>query len=130
MSRSATRVDLYVALTEALVPFEDGQLSPEQRSVVIRDSAEFVRGQIYALPPRLLTLMTIALTGFRVLVRLRHLRSYCDLPLASRRQVAEWWAYGPVPLTRQMFRAIRATALLAYYEHRLMAPADTTGDRP
>lgn len=84
------------------------------------DSAQFVRDQIDALPPRLRALMHIALTGFRVAVRLRYLRAYCDLPLATRRRVANWWAYGPSPLTRQMFRGLRSTALLAYYEHRLL----------
>jgi len=64
--------------------------------------------------------MHIALVGFRIAVRLRFLRAYCDLPLATRRRIAAWWAYGPSPLTRQMFRGLRSTALLAYYEHPLM----------
>ena len=79
--------------------------------------------QIDALPPQLRAAMRIAILGFRILVRLRYVRAYCDLPLATRRRVATWCAYGPVMVTRQMFRALRATALLAYYEHPLTMAA-------
>ena len=126
--RANTETGLYLALTEALVPPPDPALSFDARRAVVLESALFVREQIQALPPQLLMLMTIGLTGFRLLVRLRHVRSFADLPLDRRREILEWWAYGPFSLTRGLFRAIRSTALLAYYEHPLVTgPPDEAG---
>ncbi len=116
-SRGRQRADLYFALTEALVPERAPALSEAERAAVVLVTSEFVRGQIEALPPRLLFLMKLGLTGFRVLIRLRHVRSFCGLPLATRRRVVASWAYGPVPLARQLFRSLRSIALLAYFEH-------------
>jgi hypothetical protein len=48
-------------------------------------------------------------------------RSFCGLPLDTRRRVVAGWAYGPVPLTRQLFRSLRSIALLAYFEHPTVA---------
>ena len=61
-------------------------------------------------------LLTGGLAVFRVATRLRFVRSYCSLPLGKRRRWTEQWAYGSTSLARQLFRAIRATALVAYYE--------------
>jgi hypothetical protein len=111
------RIDLYLSLTEAIIPEQIPPLSEAERVEVVRDTSAFVRGQIDALPPRLLLLVKIGLTGFRVLVRLRYLRSFCGLSLATRRRIVVSWAYGPVPLARQLFRSLRSTALLAFFEH-------------
>jgi len=111
------RANLYFSLTEALVPGSMPALSEAERATVVFETSEFVRAQVEALPPRLLLLMRVGLTGFRLSIRLRHLRSFCALPLSTRRRVITRWAYGPVPLTRQLFRSLRSTALLAYFEH-------------
>lgn len=114
------RPDLFLALAEALVPTDRPRLEPEERRVVVSQAADFLQGQINALSPGLQTMMKIALTGFRFLVRLRFVRGYCELPLETRRRIADWWAYGPIGFTRQMFRALRATVLLAYWEHPIV----------
>ncbi len=44
-------------------------------------------------------------------------RPFTMLSLETRRKVVNFWAYGPIPLTRQMFRALRSTALLAFFEN-------------
>lgn len=111
------RSGLYYALTEALIPAEETATSQGVRETVIRDAAVFAQEQMGRLPWRLLLLMRIGLTVFRAAVRLRYFQGYCELPLAKRRRVVSWWAYGPFSLTRQLFRPIRSTALLAYYEY-------------
>ena len=113
-TRSEEPGQLVCALTEALVPQAPGGDASHDEAV--DRSARFVQGQIAALPAPLWIALQAGLLGFRVLVRLRYLKSYCALPADLRRRVAAWWAYGPHRLTRTMFRLLRSTALLAYYE--------------
>lgn len=116
------RTDLYYALTEALVrpdahaPFGDA----EQRAAV--DAAAFLQAQISALPPSLLLAARVGLIAFRASVRLRYLRGFCHLPLATRQAVVRWWAFGPLVTTRALFRPLRSIALLAYFEFASPAP--------
>ncbi|MGH0028749.1 MAG: lysylphosphatidylglycerol synthase transmembrane domain-containing protein [Myxococcota bacterium] len=110
--RSDEPGQLILALTAALVPAPE---SDEQAAAAVR-TAGFVQGQVNALPMLLWLALELGLVGFRVLVRLRYLRSYCALPAETQRRVAAWWAYGPHRLTRTMFRVLRSTAMLAYYE--------------
>jgi hypothetical protein len=55
--------------------------------------------------------------GFGVLVWLRYFRSFSFLPLAKRVEIFNAWAYGKIPIKRQLFKLIRSTALLAFFEH-------------
>ena len=127
--KTADRVNLYVALTEALAPTGTPTLTDAERATVTTDAAAFVRGQIDALPAVLGFLVKTGLTGFRVLVRLRYVRSFCALPLQRRRRIANWWAYGPIGLTRQLFRALRSTVMLGYYDHPIVAAKINEGRR-
>ncbi len=79
-------------------------------------SAEFVQGQINALPLAFRILLAVGLFGFRLLVRLRYFRSFCALTPETRRRIVDAWAYGSFALARTLFRPLRSTALLAYYE--------------
>jgi uncharacterized protein (TIRG00374 family) len=99
------------ALVEALVATEQ---PPEPAAVQV--AAGFVDGQLQALPRRLGLLLAIGMTGFRLITRLRYLRGYCDLPLETRRRWTAAWADSPYALFRKLFKPLRATALLAYYE--------------
>ncbi len=112
---SSNQADLYYALTEALVCDGRRPLSPAEDDAV-RASARFVQEQIAALSWRLLVMMRVGLIGFRAAVRLRYFGGFCHLPLARRRAIVAWWAYGPLVVTRKFFRPMRATAVLAYYE--------------
>jgi len=100
--------ELNVALGEAFV----GECSSD----AARDVGRFIDVQVASLPPRLRTLFHAGMTFFRVCVRLRYGSSFCALPLAKRRAIVEWWAFGRFALLRQLFRPVRSFALLAYYE--------------
>jgi uncharacterized protein (TIRG00374 family) len=76
----------------------------------------FVQEQIDALPGTLRLLLALGLGAFRVAVRVACLRSFCALPLARRRRIVSAFAYGRYALARQLFRVLRSTALLGYYE--------------
>jgi hypothetical protein len=112
--------NIYAAIAEALTPLDDFALTPDERRRVVADTAEFIAGEMAALPLRLLVLFHIGLTGFRVLIRGLNFQSFCALPPAKRRQIAESWAYGRVGLMRQFFRPLRSTAFLAFFEHPLI----------
>jgi hypothetical protein len=118
------RSGLYYALTEALIPPEEPAIPHGVEEALVR-AAAFAQEQVGRLPWRLLLLMRVGLTVFRAAVRLRYFRGYCELPLAERRRVVSWWAYGPFSLTRQLFRPIRSTALLAYYEYAAVRSEST-----
>jgi hypothetical protein len=53
---------------------------------------------------------------FRFYVRLRTLRSFCGLDVDRRRALVNAWAFGRIPVLRQLFRPVRSLALLAYYD--------------
>lgn len=104
------------ALTEAAVPLDRDGFEGEAARPIVDDVAGFVAGQLRELPVRLRALFHTGLAGFRFATRLRYVRGFCELPPATRRAWFERWAYGPVPLARQLFRPVRSIALLAYYE--------------
>jgi hypothetical protein len=103
-------------LAEALLPLDDAGLTGAKREAAIDQVADFVQGQIDALPLRLVTLFRAGMLGFRAATRVAFLRDFCSLPLGPRRRWVERWAYGPLALARQLFKGPRTTALLAWYE--------------
>ncbi len=104
------------ALAEALLPLDDAGLTGAEREAAIHQVADFVQGQIEALPLRLVTLFRAGMLGFRAATRVAFFRDFCSLPLEPRRRWVERWAYGPLALARQLFKGPRTTALLAWYE--------------
>jgi uncharacterized protein (TIRG00374 family) len=106
----------HLALTEAAIPLESAFPPGEERDRVRHEVATFVAGQLEQLPVRLRVAFALGLLGFRAITRLRYGRGFCDLPVAPRRAWFEAWAYGRWSLGRQLFRAVRSTALLAWYE--------------
>lgn len=105
-----------VALAEAALPLDEEGIAPADRAIVVPQVAAFVDGQIGELPLRLRALFSIGCAGFRAAIRVRHLRGYCEISPQARHEWFERWAYGPVAPARQLFRGVRLTALLAYYE--------------
>jgi len=105
-----------LALAEAAVPIDRDRIEGEEARPLVREVASFVGGQLHQLPVRLRALFYAGLAVFRVATRLRFLHGFCDLPADVRRRWFEDWAYGRLPLARQLFRPVRSTALLAYYE--------------
>jgi hypothetical protein len=104
------------ALADASTPLEDDHLTGASRAHAVRDVATFIDGQMAALPFRLRALFATGMLGFRLATRLACLSSFSALPPERRRAWFERWAYGRVALARQLFRGVRSTALLAYYE--------------
>jgi hypothetical protein len=121
--------DIYVAIVEALAPFDRFELDHDERDRVAREAAEFVAGELAAVPYRLSVLFQIGLFGFRLLSRLFYGGPFCELPLGKRRSVVQTWAYGKIGLTRQFFRPLRATAFLAFYEHPVILAKLGVGER-
>jgi len=107
-----------LALTEALLP--SGKDVPTS---VQTEVATFVAGQIEALPARIRTLYHLGMGVFRAWVRIRYFRSFSGLAAERRREVVTAWAFGPIAPIRQLFRAPRSTALLAFYENPQMLAA-------
>jgi uncharacterized protein (TIRG00374 family) len=122
--RAATAYD--VALAEALVAPSGKPMDPE----ALRAVATFMAEEMDSLPPRLRLLYEAGMATFRFYVRLRTLRSFCGLDLARRKVVVDSWAFGRISLLRQLFRPVRSTGLLAYYEHDGVAQALSPGPRP
>ncbi len=119
------------ALAEAAVPLDRDGIGGAAAEAVVGEVAGFVEGQVRELPVRLRTLYRAGLAAFRVATRLRYARGFCELAPGTRRAWFERWAYGPLPLARQLFRPVRATALLAYYERpEARAALDAAGGDP
>jgi hypothetical protein len=70
------------------------------------------------------------MTAFRFVTRLRYGRGYCDMPIDARRRWMLKWAEGRVALLRKLFKPVRATALLAYYDHERVKQALFAPDVP
>jgi glycosyltransferase 2 family protein len=100
------------AICDAIVPEE----APEPREAIVDRVSAFVAGQNRALPWMLQVALKAGLAAFWVLVLLRYARPLPNLPPRKRRAVVHAWAWGRVGLARQLFRVLRSTALLAWYE--------------
>jgi uncharacterized protein (TIRG00374 family) len=107
------------ALVEAVVTPPGQTLDADELAAV----AQFLAEEMGALPPRLRFLYEAGMSSFRLYVRVRTLRSFCGLSLDRRRAAVDAWAFGRIAPLRQLFRPVRSTALLAYYERALAAHA-------
>ncbi len=117
----APRASAFVrAIVESFVSADDLGLDARDHARAVDEVAAFVEGQIESLPARLALLHELGMLGFRFATRLRYVRGFCKLSLATRRAWIARWAYGGVVPARQLFRATRSTSLLAFYEHPLV----------
>lgn len=101
------------AMVEAVVVAEGHAAEPD----ALADTSRFVHGQLAALPPNLRMLFELGMTTFRVVTRLRYLKGYCELSLATRRAWVGAWASSRYALLRKLMKPLRSIALLAYYDH-------------
>ena len=109
-SERAKAARFEVALVEALV---DGDAPPRE---AVTEAADFLAAQMAMLPWVLAVLYALGMATFRLLVHVRYLHGFCDLGLTQRRAIVEWCAFGRIEPFRQLFRPVRSTVLLAYYE--------------
>ena len=101
------------SICEALVPVEGSQTVSQP---AVDRVASFVAGQTQALPWFLRWPLRVGLAGFSTVVLITNLRPFTSLGIERRRDIVASWAWGRVSLARQLFRALRSTALLAWYE--------------
>lgn len=105
------------AFTHALVESVVSTKGVSANPAALKEAADFVHGQLDALQPQIKLLFESGMTFFRFVTRLRFLRGYCDIPFEARREWTLAWAESRYGLLRKLFKPIRATALLAYYDH-------------
>jgi hypothetical protein len=84
---------------------------------VVSYVADFIQKEIRNLPQKFQLLFSIGMFCFNMLVWLRYFRSFSLLSLPLRVKIFNRWAYGKLALPRQLFRLVRSTALLAFFEH-------------
>jgi len=82
----------------------------------VKQAADFLMAEIRALPRLLAIGVTLGLTAFRAYVFVTHFRPFCSLSVETRRRIVHSWAWGRVGLARQLFRALRSIAIMAYFE--------------
>ena len=109
-------------LVDAALPLDD-ELGSCERGPTTDRVTTFVHRQLAALPSRLRVLFSLGTVAFRLHVAVRHLRPFENLSHERRAAAFDRWAYGPIAPCRQLFRVVRSTALLAYYD--APAPEDT-----
>ena len=100
---------------------ETGTLTGHQPAV--ERAAAFLRCQLAALPLLLRVGQRLGMAAFRVHVCVRFLKGFSQLDLPKRIIAVESWASGPLAPCRQLFRALRNLALLAYYEDLSAGPS-------
>lgn len=103
-------------LVEAVIPADDIFPEGTEREEALLEAVNFFRGQLQSLPPLPGFLFASAMTVFRLMVLMRHRRGFGRLPLATRQMIVFNWAWGRVSLARQLFRVVRCTALMAFFE--------------
>jgi hypothetical protein len=94
----------------------DHLLEPTEHQQLVVKSADFVHGQLNSLPRLFRVAFWIGMGGFRCFVFLRYLRGFCRLSPERRVRLVERWAYGKLSVARQLFRVVRSTAMLCFYE--------------
>jgi len=104
------------ALCEAIAPFGDVALDEGKKAGVLERVAGFVQGELDCIPVPARMAFSLGMWVFRSWVLLRHGRGFTSLPLPKRRKAVEAWTWGRMALARQLFRVVRSTAFLAFYE--------------
>lgn len=106
---------LIAALCEALIPPQK-QESPEKRQRQVAEVSLFVEEEIAELPDSIRLVYRLGLLFFSGVTYLRFQKTPEKLEKSELRDWANAWAYGPIPLTRKLFRPLRSMSLLAYFE--------------
>ena len=112
-SQRDTPDKLVAQIIVALLPAKD---DIQQNSMDPVDVARFVQGQLNVLPTRFRCLFALGMLGFSVVTMVRFARPFTRLSPEKQRAWVNQWAYGRVRFARQLFRVLRSTALMAYYE--------------
>jgi uncharacterized protein (TIRG00374 family) len=127
---------LLESVIDAFLPWQEGVLAgmPESdERVVVGRVATFVNGEVRALPRRLQLAFSAGLMAFAAWARLSNPRGFRAQTRARRATLVDSWAFGGWPTGRKLFRLIRSTSLIAFYDHPLVAsrldPPELVGTR-
>jgi len=123
--RSARPTRFDRALVLALLPDEH----PVDRSAAIEEAVHFTVHAVKSLPSRLRFMFGCGMLAFRMFTVVRYGKPFVRLAPDRRRRAVSTWAFGPIGPMRQLFRPIRSTALLAYFEHGAERGAQAEGHR-
>ncbi len=110
--------EFWAAVCECFLPGESEiDLSEEKRREIHREVGRFTFTQIGCIPFRYKVLFDIGLFGFKLYIFAFSGRFICDVPLDKRRKLVEFWAFGPIGVTRKFMKLIRSLAILAYFDN-------------
>lgn len=115
-TRSAQASPLLRAVSESFFP-EKRLEHPAHHATVLDSVSSFVSEEMNALPGTYRFLLRFGLAGFAASTWLNTRRRFSSLPLETRVHYVRRWAWSSFTPARQLFRPLRSTALLAYYEH-------------
>jgi uncharacterized protein (TIRG00374 family) len=113
----------WLALVAASVPTGNLVLSAEERAEAVKYATEFVCSELSALPPFLRAPFKLGILSFRTITIVTNLCPFENLSNERQANVTNAWSYGPIPLTRKLFKPLRSLALLAFFEHQAILTA-------
>ncbi|MBP6747026.1 hypothetical protein KA344_17475, partial [bacterium] len=59
----------------------------------------------------------LGILGFRSITIITNLCPFENLSSERQAKIINTWSYGPIGLTRKLFKPLRSLALLAFFEH-------------
>jgi hypothetical protein len=118
LSRTRTRV--VAGIIGVIAPVYPG-LEESVRMSVHEDVTRYVASQIQSMPSFLRLPYQLALTAFNWLALVPYRRRFIHLPLAAQASYLALWSDGPMGVMRDFVKLIRSCALLAYFDHPLVA---------
>ena len=114
--------EFWAAICECFLPDGEKEMgfNEEECREIHGEVGRFAFTQINCIPFRYKVLFDVGLFGFKSYIFACTGRFICDVPLAKRRKLVEFWAFGPIAVTRKFMKLIRSLAILAYYDHPLV----------
>jgi len=107
-------------VVEAILPCFP-ELEAGERAAVRRDAAAFVTSQIRAMPSVLRLPVVLAVLVLDALPLVRYGRRFRGLDRARQEAALARWSANPLGPLRDVLKLLRSLALLAYFDHPLVA---------
>ena len=117
---SRTRTTVVAGIIGVLTPVYP-DLEESVRLSVHQDVTRYVASQIQSMPSFLRLPYKLALTAFNWLAVVPYRRRFIHLPFAAQVSYLALWSDGPMGILRDFVKLIRSCALLAYFDHPLVA---------
>jgi len=107
----------WLAVVAASLPTGSLALSVEDKNAAMLYATEFTCSELGALPSKLRFLFKVGIFAFRSLTTVTQFSAFEKLSAAKQSALLNSWSYGPLALTRKLFKPLRSLALLAFFEH-------------